>query len=221
MRHRSSATTLKPEMTDEELSGLKGWIQEANLEGMHLEIGTAAGGTLCFMMNCYDVRERPRFAVVDTMSYFPDQFDIVKRNLVDNSLDPESIDYRIMTSNEAFFLAEKSGERFDFILIDASHKIRYVMADLRWTRLLNIGGLVCLHDYTEKFKGVRWAVDRFLRRNPHFSRAGQAGSLLCVRKDDHTACPEITFLDRVWGFLWSPFLQLESSLRKRLGQTNE
>jgi len=51
---RPSAATLAPEMTDDELSGLKQWSQSANLNGIHLEIGTAAGGTLCFMMNCFE-----------------------------------------------------------------------------------------------------------------------------------------------------------------------
>lgn len=73
MGNRFSATTLDPEMTDEELSGLEGWLQTAGLTGVHLEIGTAAGGSLCFMMNLYSDADRPRFSVIDTMSYFKDQ----------------------------------------------------------------------------------------------------------------------------------------------------
>jgi predicted O-methyltransferase YrrM len=216
MGHRRCATTLKPEMTDEELSGLKGWIQEASLEGRHLEIGTAAGGTLCFMMNSFEGDARPAFAVVDTMAYFDGQLDIVKSNLTQNGLDARQVDFRIMSSDAAFAISEAEGERFDFILVDASHKIRHVMADLRWLRLLNVGGLACFHDYAARFKGVCWPIDRFLQRSSQFSRVGLAGSLLCIRRDTTSARPEVTSCDRIWALLWSPILQLDLSLQKRL-----
>ncbi len=131
MGTRASATTLKPEMTDKELSALASWIPDADLKGGRLEIGTAAGGTLCFMMKLYPDEARPRFSVVDTMAYFPDQEGIVKRNLADNGLNADEVDFRIRSSDAAFAEAEAAGDRFDFILVDASHKIRYVMDDLR------------------------------------------------------------------------------------------
>ena len=212
---RPSAITLAPEMTGEELSGLREWSQSANLIGRHLEIGTAAGGTLCFMMDCFEANARPEFAVVDTMGYFDGQLDIVKRNLSQNGLDSRQVDFRVMSSDAAFARAEAEGERFDFILVDASHKIRHVMADLRWLCLLNVGGLACFHDYTARFKGVRWPIDRFLHRNPQFSRVGLSGSLLCIRRDTTSAQPEVTSCDRVWALLWSPILQLDLSLQKR------
>ena len=215
MGKRSSAITLKPEMSEAELSALKGWLRD--LDGYHLEIGTAAGGTLCFMMQCYPSSKRPPFVVVDSMAYFDNQLDIIKQNLADHGLDVGSVDFRIMTSDAAFVRAEAEGEQFDFILVDASHKIRHVMADLRWLRLLNVGGLACFHDYTARFKGVRWPVDRFLKRNAQFSRVGLTGSLLCVRRDAASARPEVTLADRIWALLWSPVLQLELSLRKRIG----
>ena len=217
MGNRPSATTLAPEMTAGELAGLESWLQDAELKARHLEIGTAAGGTLCFIMNRYDDKGRPPpFTVVDTMSYFADQLDIVKRNLTENGLDADTVDFRVMRSDEAFEQALKENLKFDFILIDASHKIRYVMNDLRWMRLLNVGGLACFHDYAPRFKGVRWPIDRFLRRNPHFSRHGQAETLLCLRKDRPPARPEVGALDRVWAWLCSPILQWDLSLQKRL-----
>ena len=212
---RPSATTLAPEMTDEELSGLREWSQSANLIGRHLEIGTSAGGTLCFMMNCFEANARPEFAVVDTMAYFDKQMEIVKSNLTRNGLDSWQVDFRVMTSDAAFAISEAEGERFDFILVDASHKIRHVMADLRWLRLLNVGGLAFFHDYAARFKGVRWPIDRFLQRNSQFSRVGLAGSLLCIRRDTTSARPEVTSCDRIWASLWSPILQLDLSLQKR------
>ena len=91
------------------------------------------------------------------------------------------------------------------------------MAALRWLRLLNVGGLGCFHDYTARFKGVRWPVDCFLKRNAQFSRVGLTGSLLCVRRDAAPARPKVTLADRIWALLWSPVLQLEVNLRKRIG----
>jgi len=217
MGSRPCANTLKPEMTDVELSGLRQWSQSANLNGRHLEIGTAAGGTLCFMMKCFEASVRPKFSVVDTMTYFDNQFEIVKRNLTQNGLEARDVNFRIMSSKEAFAKSESEGEQFDFILVDASHKIRHVMADLRWLRLLNVGGVACFHDYADRFKGVRWPIDRFLQRNPQFSRIGLAGSLLCVRRHAASTRPEVTILDRVWALLWSPALQFDLSMRKRFG----
>ncbi|MGB0579779.1 MAG: class I SAM-dependent methyltransferase [Limisphaerales bacterium] len=218
MGERPCATTLKPEMTAEELAGLESWIRDAELTGNHLEIGTAAGGTLCFLMTRYAEDARPHFSVVDTMSYFRDQLDTVKRNLVDHGLDPARVDFRVSNSDDAFTAAAARKDRFDFMLVDASHKIRYVMRDLRWLRLLAAGGIACFHDYAPAFKGVRWPIDRFLRRNPHFEKVGLAGSLLCVRKTSESSGSEVTALDRLWASLCSPLLQWELSWRKRLNR---
>jgi predicted O-methyltransferase YrrM len=221
MRIRPCAKTLEPEMTDEELSALREWMRSARLKGRHLEIGTAAGGTLCFMMTCYKDGSRPPFSVVDTMSYFEDQFDTVRKNLANNGLNAEDVDFRVMSSDRAFARAEAQGERFAFMLVDASHKIRHVMADLRWMRLLKVGGLACFHDYGTEFKGVTWPVDRFLRHNPHFSRVGRAGRLLCIRREIEARRPEVGAADRLWALAWSPVLQWELSFRKRVNRKDE
>jgi hypothetical protein len=216
MGKRSSATTLKPEMTDEELACLKSRVQMVRRKGEYIEIGTAAGGTLCFMLQCLADKPCSRFVVVDTMQYFEDQLKIVEKNLANHGLDAGKVDFRVMSSNAAFDRAKAGGERFDFILVDASHKIRHVMADLRWLSLVNIGGLACFHDYTPKFKGVCWPIDRFLGRNPQFSRVGLEGSLLCIRREEDSLRREVSWSDRLWALLWSPILQLDLSLQKRL-----
>lgn len=218
MGSRPSATTLEPEMTADELAALKGWLAEGPHQGTHLEIGTAAGGTLCFMMGCFEDAERPRFAVVDSMKYFADQLETVRRNLRNHDLDPDQVDFRETSSSEAFATAQREQQRFDFILVDASHKIRHVMDDLRWMSLLNVGGCACFHDYTPRFKGVRWPIDRFLRRNPNFERVGLADSLLCVRKTAPSTRPEVSGVDRLWARLCSPLLQWDLSLQKRLSR---
>jgi hypothetical protein len=198
------------------LAGLKDWIQGNELRGKHLEIGTAAGGTLCFLMQLYPPTGiRPKFVVVDTMLYFANQLETVKQNLANHNLPADAVEFRVMPSAEALSNAAADGERFDFILVDASHKIRHVMADLRWLRLLNVGGLACFHDYSAKFKGVQWPLDRFLKRNGQFSRQGQAGSLLCIRRDARSSRAEVTGWDQIWARSWAVFFQLAASLSKR------
>lgn len=155
------------------------------------------------------------------MSYFTDQLGSVKRNLTDHGLDLTQVDFRVKSSSEAFAEAQARGDRFDFILVDASHKIRHVMNDLRWMRLLGTGGIACFHDYAPRFKSVRWPIDRFLSRNPHFERLHQAGNLLCVRKTRAADRPEVTALDRLWANIWSPLLQWELSFRKRLNRSSK
>lgn len=221
MSHRPSAINLKPEMSPAELSALGEWLRHAGLQGRHLEVGTAAGGTLCFMLECYAPDSRPLFSVVDTMSYFVDQLGIVKENLRAHGIAPEAVDFRVARSGEAFDRAAATGERFSFILVDASHNMRHVMDDLRWLRLLEVGGLACFHDYGTIFKGVTWPLDRVLRANPHFTIVGRAGSLLAVRRERDSDRREVSALDRLWALAWSPVLQWERSLRKRLGRRSE
>lgn len=213
---RASAVTLAPEMTERELSGLIGAMRSASLSGWHLEIGTAAGGTLREMMRAYPDERRPRFVVVDPMTYFPDQLAIVRRNLASAGLDPDAVDFRIAKSWPAFHAAERAGERFAFMFIDGSHKIHRVTQDLAWTRLLEPGGIVCFHDYTPRMPGVVAAVDRFLARYPNYQVIDRAESLLVVRKTADSARPEITLWDRVRAHAVSLYHQLAAGLAKRL-----
>ena len=216
MKTRACSTTLDPEMSDIELAAMDEWIRNASLKGRHLEIGTAAGGSLCHLMNQYEAEQRPPFSVVDTMSYFPDQLETVQSNLVGNGLRPDDVDFRVKSSSDAYKSAVSSDERFDFILIDASHKIRHVMDDLRWLRLLNVGGVACVHDYAPKFPGVRWAVDRFLHKNSHFEKLGLAGTLIGISRTKDSPRAVVTEMDRLWALSLSPVIQLNKSLRKRL-----
>jgi predicted O-methyltransferase YrrM len=203
---KGCATSLKPQMSDAEQSLLLGLLKSGKARGPHLEVGTAAGGTLCAMMRCYSDAERPRFAVVDRMTYFVDQLATVKSNLTAHELDPSTVDFRVNSSTTAFSQAEKQGDRFDFILIDAGHKVMDVLRDLRWARLLNVGGILCLHDYDRSLahRGVLVAVDRFLSRCPNYERVGYADSLLAVKKKE--AGPlEISAADLAYGALvWLP-----------------
>jgi len=207
---------MKPEMAPDEVELLCTLLAKDPGRGGHVEIGTAAGGTLCAMLGAFSPEACPPFVVVDPMTYFPDQLEVVKANLREHGLDPSQVDFRVGTSDDAFARAEAEGERFDFILIDAAHKIRYVMQDLRWARLLNSGGLLCLHDYCDAHKGVMWPVDRFLRRNPHFIREQCVNRLLALRRKSD-APVRVTCWDQCWASALSLPLQWGGSLRKRLG----
>lgn len=213
---RTSAHSLASELWPNELIFLKSLLQKTCRGGKVLEVGTAAGGTLCEMMKCFEDSARPDFVVVDPMMYFPDQLGIVKRNLEEHGLDPASVDFRIGTSNDLLAPALESGHRFDFMLIDGSHKIRYVTQDLGWLQLLNPGGIVCFHDYNDRHKGVTWPVDRFVRRHQNYRRGELVESLLAIEKISASTRVEVSVMDYLWSTVLSPWLQLEMSVKKRL-----
>lgn len=212
---RESATTLASEVSGNELSALLSVLRSSALTGPHLEIGTAAGGTLKELILSYPEGKRPPFVVVDPMSYFPDQMAIVRRNLSSAGIDPDAIEFRVGKSWPMFQSAERKGERFSFIFIDGSHKIHHVTEDLAWTRLLEAGGIVCFHDYAPRFPGVMKPVDRFLKKHPGYNVVERVESLLIVRKITASNNLEITPWDRMRARLINIRHQLDESFRKR------
>lgn len=212
---RPCAWTFDSELGASELDCVSKYLRQPGFEGPCLEVGTAAGGTLCAMMAYFPEAQRPRFVVVDNLRYFPGQLEVVRQNLRQHQLDPATVDFRECSSAAAFPRAEAAGERFGFILVDACHKVRQVTEDLRWTRLLRVGGVVCLHDYGGPHRGVTLAVDRFLRRHPNYRREELVGCLLVLRKTAASATPEIVARDHLWAALLAPWLQLQVSIAKR------
>jgi predicted O-methyltransferase YrrM len=208
------AETLEAEMTPAEHELLQRMLMAARGEGDYLEIGTAAGGTLCTMLAAFPVEKRPPFVVVDPMGYFPNQLELVHKNLRDHQLDPANVDFRVATSAQAFPAAASRNDRFRFQLIDGCHKIRSVMLDLKWTRLLAVGGVVCFHDFTPKHRGVWLAVRRFLAKNPNYQIIEQADSLLAVRKREPSPLLEVTTTDEWYASAWYLPLQLERKWQK-------
>src|ERR1044071_179693 len=177
---RQSAIDMSSELAVAELAALKSFLRSAGLNGTHVEIGTAAGGTLKELMQAYE-RPRPRFIAVDTFRYFPNQREIVESNLKSAGIDLTDVELRAMSSEQALRVAIDAGERFDLIFIDANHEARHVIRDLRWAALLTEGGALCLHDYSPRFSGVVWAVGRFLGRNRNYQRVSLSESLLILR----------------------------------------
>ena len=211
---RRCSETLEAEMTPAEQQLLQDLIRKENFSGPHLEIGTAAGGTLCKMMKCFEEQTRPKFVVVDRMTYFPDQLNIVKENLASNGLSEKGVDFRTTTSAEAFALAEKQDDHFDFMLVDASHKILAVMADLRWMRMLNVGGIACFHDYADKFPGVKLSIDRFLSRYKNYEIIDLADTLLAIRKTAPCEALEVSTLDRAYSVMMYLPLEVRRKINK-------
>jgi predicted O-methyltransferase YrrM len=213
---RASATTLEPEISAEEMAALQRALHAQRLSGPHLEIGTAAGGTLRELMRSYPTENRPRFVVVDPMTYFPDQLSIVRRNLASVGIDADSVNFRISSSWSAFWAAERAGERYSFMFIDGSHKAHRVMQDICWARLLEPGGLLCFHDYTPRLPGVVFAVDRLRAASPNYKIVEKAGSMVVLRKAAASAKPEVSRSDLLLAQVVNLWHQLSAGARKRL-----
>ena len=101
---RECAKTLKPELTQDELESIVNVLSKRNLKNNHLEVGTAAGGTLCEIINHYKKSKEhvPKFKVIDSMKYFPDQFKTIKENLKLNGIDDVLVDFYQKSSNKAY-----------------------------------------------------------------------------------------------------------------------
>lgn len=213
-RTRLCSTTLSAEMSSAEQNFLQRLITESNFTGNHLEIGTAAGGTLCNMMNCFSDQTRPRFVVVDRMTYFDRQAEIVQENLQRHGLPVAGVEFRQASSEQAYRVASKQQDRFDFMLVDASHKLRHVMADLRWLRLLNVGGIACFHDYAPPYPGVKLSLDRFLSRYDNYEMIDVVDSLLAIRKTGICPAGEINFSDSAYSVVMAVPLAIERKMQK-------
>lgn len=61
---------------------------------------------------------------------------------------------------------ENTDETVDLALVDATHSYKSVIDELSllWPKLSSDGYIIC-HDYSSKHEGVRYAVDRFTRKN--------------------------------------------------------
>lgn len=215
---RKSASTLESEMSASEIDSLIEALDSSQLSGTHLEIGTAAGGTLCKMVKYYqnNSSEIPKFLVIDSFKYFPNQFELVKKNLHQNGIKESLISFCKANSYDVFNEFDSKDLVLDFILIDANHKLKYVTADLRYSRFLRPGGILCMHDYSLKHQGVYLACNHFMKKYENYSLLSKVGSLLVLKKKCKTEGLEISSFALLKANFLNIFLQLKSSLQKRL-----
>ncbi|HMO65843.1 MAG TPA: CoA-binding protein [Verrucomicrobiota bacterium] len=218
-RHRPCAETLASELSAAELERLTGVIRGLRAEGVtgeHIEIGTAAGGTLVQMLRaCTDAP--PPFRVVDPMNYFAGQHAAVQENLRRHGLAAAPVRFMVMRSDRALRELAAHPPRAAFLFIDANHELHGVTRDLRWTRFLLPRGIVCLHDYApgDPLCGVTLAADRFLARHPHFVREAQTGSLLVLRKTADASRPEVSWPEVLRADVLRHAIKPRRSIRKR------
>jgi len=216
---RPSSITLESECTLAERAAMTELLTTAGFSGPHLEIGTAAGGTLKELIGCYpDPATRPPFYVLDPLTYFPDQLEKVKTNLSSSGIDPETVTFWVGTTQSELPRARAAAMTFDFVFIDGDHRHHPVMVDLQWADLVTAGGAICLHDNGPKFPGVGWSIDHFLARNPNFERVGQADTLTLLRKTAERDGPGVTARDlrtAKWTQLQAKWRR---SFRKRFGK---
>jgi len=215
-----SAHTLASELTADELTALRQSIvsvQARGLRGEHIEIGTAAGGTLVQMLKTHAGGPLRPYWVVDTMTYFHDQLATVKRNLTNHGLDPEAIRFFTMMSGRAFLEARRQRPNAAFLFIDADHELHGVTRDLQWTCFLQPQGILCMHDYVagDTLNGVTLAADRFLARNRHFEKLGLTGSLLILRKNQAIARLEVSRFEVYRAEVLRQWVKLKRSGWKR------
>lgn len=215
---RRCAITLESEISDLERNALLDVLKEFTLKCTHLEIGTAAGGTLCEIYDFYKStdREIPNFWVVDPMKYFPNQIDIVNDNLISHGVDLSKVRFLRSISSVAINEAFIENPEFDFIFIDGSHKRKYVTQDLIWTRFLKKGGILCAHDYSPKFPGVYKSIDLFLKKYKNYKLISVTETLAIIKKEDTTKKSEITNMMILASMIDGIIQQIRSSIHKRV-----
>jgi len=193
---RRSSIDLSSECSEEERALIRHILNGADLAGRHLEIGTAAGGTLKEMIGVYAQHDMcPQFVVIDPFTYYDDQLQKVRTNLTNAGIDPDSVEYWTGTTQDFIGRERQAGGSFDFVFIDGDHRHYPVMIDLQWLDLVRPGGFVCLHDRSEKFPGVGWAIDRYLANNPDVRFVEQAGTLVALEKSGSGRSRGVTSAD--------------------------
>ena len=215
---RTCASTLESELDPEALNYLQELLAERSMWGLHVEIGTAAGGTLRKLLEVYDSKaKRPSFLVIDPMTYFPNQLDVVMQNVEHITWAKTKLRFEIASSSDAFArFRSRSGGLISFLLIDGSHKIKYVANDTRWLEHLEVGGVVAFDDYGAGFPGVDWVVHKIMLPNTDFKKIAIAGRLIAFEKVGNTFGAPLTIYQRILANVLHPCFQIRMSLRKRL-----
>jgi predicted O-methyltransferase YrrM len=219
---KKDKVSLTPEMTNDEVAAVINELKSISIEGRILEIGTSAGGMLVEMMKAVHSDWHSRFTVVDIFEYFPNHLGVFRDNLKRNGLDPDKIFVCVGNSSHHFRQACNRGDRYSFMLLDTSHKLKHTMQDLRWTSLLNLGGTVALHDYGHpNFPGVEIAVKRFLKNNPNYKVKSLTNRLLIIEKTAISNREEVGLVDLAFAYAYSVVLQNSNGFNRMVGRVRK
>ena len=214
---RKCSYTLESEMTSEEVNEIIRCIGKYKPNGIHLEIGTAAGATMCSILKYYKFVlnfKPPKFIAVDPLSYFENQYEVICRNFKKNQLTLDNVVFEKKTSDQAFKTLKI--KEIAFLLIDGNHKLKNVIKDLRYTRILKKNGILVVHDYSTSFLGVKIAMDKFIKRYSNYEVISNINTLLVLRKKSIINVEEIKTIDIFLGHVFSFFLQTYASIKKRI-----
>ena len=216
---RQSGIDLSSECDPIEIEALKQAIKDAPSGGCALELGTAAGGTLKELINfSKSVGKRYKFHVIDPMTYYRDQLQKVKDNLKSSGINPEEVEFFIGTSDGFMKSSQFHNHSFSFVFIDGDHRAYPLMKDLRILSNLQDGGIACFHDYTEKFPGVIWSLDHFLKKNSNYKYVSKDKSLVTIKKIKETNTTEVSSLDLIGAKIFQYQHKYKRSILKRLNK---
>jgi len=203
-------------MSRNALAYLSELLINKKFENVHVEVGTAAGGSLKHVMQLYQGRRMPRFIVVDPMTYFDKQLQTVKKNLLSADLPLDRVKFYIKKSASAYKEISRQGIICSFVLIDGAHKMKQVTQDLRFADMLEKGGVLCLDDYSTRHVGVKIAVDRFLERNQNFRLMNIIDDVVFIEKVSLLKSRAVTVWDVLASLPLHLWIQWSRSVRKRL-----
>jgi hypothetical protein len=129
------------------------------------EVGTGNGETFQRLMEAnpelkmIEVAHYPK--KVSYKSYRSNQSGRLAKNRFVKTITPHDGRVEVLWKPSEKAVEEVKDESLDFVFIDANHDYEYVLQDIRlWYQKVKSGGLICGHDYNNKFPGVKRAVKR-------------------------------------------------------------
>lgn len=216
---RRSGIDLSSECDAVEIEALKQAITLAPSNGDALELGTAAGGTLKELIKfSKSSGKNYQFHVIDPMTYYPDQLEKVKDNLKSAEINPDEVDFFVGTSDDLLKSNQFHNLSLSFIFIDGDHRAYPLMKDLRILKNLQEGGIACFHDYKERFPGVIWSLDYFLKKNSNYEYISKQNSLVTIRKLGETDTTEVSTLDLIGAKIFQYQHKYKRSIQKRFNK---
>tara|TARA_B100001559_G_C16430862_1_gene589738 strand:+ start:145 stop:678 length:534 start_codon:yes stop_codon:yes gene_type:complete len=84
----------------------------------------------------------------------------------------------------SYMFANKiKNKTLDLVYIDGDHEYQFVLEDLRmWNTRLKTNGLLCGHDYSERYPDVIKAVDYFMSENPSYTIKEYCDSSFMIKR---------------------------------------